>query len=474
MAYFRTRPSELWPLETRRPRGARRRNLSYAPRLGWLEARTLLAGTFVPDLTAEAVPLALGAPLTETIAPLAATYYSVSLDTGGKLTVMLDAPGFAARLSLVDAEGQPLVQSDGPATGAGDGLIDVNVPAGTDFIEVQSLFGEGTYRITANLVPTVPPFQTVPTHSTGSNPIAAGQFFGSSLPFDLVAPDGIHVGNGDGTFQSTAVDGPLAPLGWTVRAIAVGDFSQDNLPDIAFTETNPDGTAQLCVLQNEGGGKFQRSTTLALPGDLAPIAIQTIAFGNGIVDLAVADSVTGHVAIFVGDGKGGFAPGPILAGGDTPSGLVAGRFGDGHVDLIVADKGDPNNDYQGQGLTVFQADGPDAFHQLSGTIAAGSGPSAIVAGDFTGDGVLDLAVADANSGQVSILLNNGNGTFQAPRSYLVGSLPRRWWRATSATGTSTWPPPTPIPTASRCSWATATAPSSPSYGSVPARIPRRW
>ena len=63
MAYFRTRPSELWPLETRRPRGARRQILSYAPRLGWLEARTLLAGTFVPDLTAEAVPLALGSPL---------------------------------------------------------------------------------------------------------------------------------------------------------------------------------------------------------------------------------------------------------------------------------------------------------------------------------------------------------------------------------------------------------------------------
>ena len=123
----------------------------------------------------------------------------------------------------------------------------------------------------------------------------------------------------------------------------------------------------------------------------------------------------------MGNGKGGFSPGPILAGGDTPSGLVAGRFGDGHVDLIVADKGDPNNDYQGQGLTVFQADGPGEF-QLSGTIAAGSGPSAVVAGDFRRR-YLDLAVAESNSEQVSVLLNNGNGTFQAPQSYPVGSLP---------------------------------------------------
>ena len=198
-----------------------------------------------------------------------------------------------------------------------------------------------------------------------------------------------------------------------MKAIAVGDFNEDNLQDIAFTETEPsrDGiTAQLCVLQNEGGGKFQRSTTLALPGDLAPIAIQTIAFGNGIVDLAVADSVTGHVAIFVGDGKGGFSPGPVLGGGIRPHGLVADRFGDGHVDLIVADEGVPNTG-QGQGLSVFRADGPDAF-QFSYTIDAGAGPSAIVDGDFTGDGMLDLAVADSNSDQVTILLNNGDGTFR--------------------------------------------------------------
>ena len=202
------------------------------------------------------------------------------------------------------------------------------------------------------------------------------------------------MGNGDGTFQSTPVAGPLAQSGWTVTAIAVGDFSQDNLPDIAFTETSPDGnTAQLCVLQNEGGGNFKPGTTL--PVDSEPVAIQTIDFGNGIVDLAVADSA-GNIAIFVGNGQGGFSPGPGLPGGDTPSGLVAGQFGDGHVDLIVADEGDSTG--QGQGLTVFQADGPDAF-QLSGTIAAGSGPSAIVAGNF-GNGDLDLAVADSNSDRV--------------------------------------------------------------------------
>jgi len=218
-----------------------------------------------------------------TIAPFAATFYSVSSDMGGKLTVLLDAPGFAARLSLVDPEGRPVVQSDGRVTGTGDGQINVNVPAGIDFLKVQSLSGQGTYRISADLVPTDPAFQTVPTSFPGYSPIAVGKFFGPGFPVDLVAPDGIHVGNGDGTFQSTLVESPLAQSDWTVSAIVAGDFNDDGLPDIAFTEISPDETtAQLRVLQNEGGGNFQIGTPLAV--DPSPAAIQTIEFGSGIVD----------------------------------------------------------------------------------------------------------------------------------------------------------------------------------------------
>ena len=394
MAYFRTRPSELWPLETRRPRGARRQILSYAPRLGWLEARTLLAGTFVPDLTAKAVPLALGSPLTETIAPLETTYYRISSDTGGKLMVMLQASGFAARVSIVDPQGHPLVQSDGPAPGGGNDLIDLHVAAGDNFVEVQSLGGGGSYQITALLTPSQPPFKTVGSKFPPAYaPIAVGDFNGDKIP-DLVAPDGIHLGLGDGTFSNVVSGGPLAQDGWSATAIAVGNFSNDGLPDIAVAEISPDEkNADVRVLRDVGSGQLQVVDTFALV-DSQPVAIQVIDFGNGIEDLAVADSTTGNVAIFVGDGKGGFSPGPILAGGSQshPSALAAGRLGDGHVDLIVADQGDPSTG-NGQGLRVFQADGPGQF-VLSETIALGSAPSAVVAADLTGDGFLDLAVAE--------------------------------------------------------------------------------
>ena len=52
---------------------------------------------------------------------------------------------------------------------------------------------------------------------------------------------------------------------------------------------------------------------------------------------------------------------------------------------------------------------------------AGSGPRFVAVGDFDGDGKADLAVADQN-GEVSVLLRNGNGSFQAAVGYPVGSV----------------------------------------------------
>ena len=59
--------------------------------------------------------------------------------------------------------------------------------------------------------------------------------------------------------------------------------------------------------------------------------------------------------------------------------------------------------------------------------AVGTNSHAVVAADFNNDGRLDLATAnwDSNAGvgNVSVLLGNGNGTFQAARNYDNGSAP---------------------------------------------------
>jgi hypothetical protein len=52
----------------------------------------------------------------------------------------------------------------------------------------------------------------------------------------------------------------------------------------------------------------------------------------------------------------------------------------------------------------------------------GGAPSQVVLADLTGDGRQDIVVDYADQNFVSVLLNNGDGTFQAPRDYAVGAF----------------------------------------------------
>ncbi|HEY0634612.1 MAG TPA: FG-GAP-like repeat-containing protein, partial [Gammaproteobacteria bacterium] len=51
-------------------------------------------------------------------------------------------------------------------------------------------------------------------------------------------------------------------------------------------------------------------------------------------------------------------------------------------------------------------------------------PAAVADGDFNGDGKVDLVVANKGSDSFSILLGNGNGTFETPLNYAIGSSGR--------------------------------------------------
>src|SRR5262249_28411583 len=59
-----------------------------------------------------------------------------------------------------------------------------------------------------------------------------------------------------------------------------------------------------------------------------------------------------------------------------------------------------------------------------GGYAAGTSPDAVVTNDFNRDGRLDLAVANYSSSTISVLLGNGDGTFQAARNDATGANPR--------------------------------------------------
>ena len=80
------------------------------------------------------------------------------------------------------------------------------------------------------------------------------------------------------------------------------------------------------------------------------------------------------------------------------------------------------NAYSWNFLVKASAGASGKFTQSS-TPGVGSNPYSVTAGDFNGDGYLDLAVANYGSSTVSILLNNGSGVFTQSSTPSVGSNP---------------------------------------------------
>jgi hypothetical protein len=103
--------------------------------------------------------------------------------------------------------------------------------------------------------------------------------------------------------------------------------------------------------------------------------------------------------------------------GLTPVSAAAGDFNnDGHTDLAVANQGQSS-------VSVLLGNGDGSFQppRTSGTTRE---PSSLVAGDLNGDGRSDLVYVDPSNGGVSVLLGNGDGLFQAPRRIgLPGQIP---------------------------------------------------
>jgi hypothetical protein len=106
--------------------------------------------------------------------------------------------------------------------------------------------------------------------------------------------------------------------------------------------------------------------------------------------------------------------------GTQPEGLTATDFNhDGHLDLVVTNFGTLATDHGGVSLLLGNGDGS---FQAPGNFAAGDFPVGIASGDFNGDGNPDVVVADfgtsAGVAGVTLLLGNGNNGF-APAQTVV-------------------------------------------------------
>lgn len=282
--------------------------------------------------------------------------------------------------------------------------------------------------------------------SLGRTPtaLALGDFDGDQVP-DLAITDAsgnliLLQGHGDGTFSQM---GSAVPAGAAPVALAAVDVNHDNKLDLVIVNSSESAGGVTVLLGNGLGGftghcSLSTSTPCTTNGncpnsetcklgrsfDLPPggSAIGVGDFGNGNVDLAIANGNTNSVFIFQGDGHGNFS---VLQeihedpNGRQPVAVAVGYVNnDTRLDLVVANQATDNI-----GVLLGQTDGTFRLQGLFESGTANSSPNGVALLDANGDGKLDVAVSNKLSFDVSVLLGDGTGNFGAPRAFVTNQEP---------------------------------------------------
>jgi hypothetical protein len=231
--------------------------------------------------------------------------------------------------------------------------------------------------------------------------------------------------------------------GLSPSALAVADFNEDGLPDLAVAYLRCDGQQpQLDPLncpQEERAGRvvvffgqgaleqdrwsFSEKVQRLVVGDFPRSLASGDLNNDGHVDLVVGNfgsGSTGSLSIFLNDGQGTFRSRPAFSLEANPKDLALGDFNnDGILDVIVTFL----NTRQ---VAILRGDGKGGF-AYPDKYQVGNAPQAVAVGDFNGDGFLDAATANLSQSQsISILLNDkrgGFGAFNAARHISIDDAP---------------------------------------------------
>jgi hypothetical protein len=126
----------------------------------------------------------------------------------------------------------------------------------------------------------------------------------------------------------------------------------------------------------------------------------------------------GKVSVLLGNGDGTFASPAFLQAGIRAEAICAGDFnGDGKPDLAVATDLDEIGS-----VTILIGNGDGTF-QPQVSYPTGRFSVFVTTGDFNGDRKLDLAVVNQDNNTVTLLIGKGDGTFELQAHYATGIAP---------------------------------------------------
>jgi len=137
--------------------------------------------------------------------------------------------------------------------------------------------------------------------------------------------------------------------------------------------------------------------------------------GDGLPDVAVANSLSDDLTVFMNNGDGTLGTPVFYPVGDLPQSVIAADIdGDGDIDLTVANANVPS-------ISVLKNDGTGAFTTYQTLVLPfqnGYGNIRVhTMADFDGDGDIDIAMAMLTPNKYVIVTNDGSGTFGSPQVF---------------------------------------------------------
>jgi hypothetical protein len=200
------------------------------------------------------------------------------------------------------------------------------------------------------------------------------------------------------------------PVGLRPGPVVTADLGNGHQDIVVLNQgQSPDRVSSVSVLLGNGDGTFQPAiTTGVLPGATS-LAVGDFN-GDGKPDLAVVSGLDNSVEVLRGNGNGTFQPNPLIIpvgtqGNFLPAiaSVAVGDFAhNGKLDLAVVNPG-------ANTVSVLLGNGDGTF-QNRVDLPVGTAPLSVVAANL-GNGQIDLVVANHDSSNVSVLLGKGDGTF---------------------------------------------------------------
>ena len=248
-----------------------------------------------------------------------------------------------------------------------------------------------------------------PGYWVGADPYYGGGVYYPGTPGTPGTSEGsasVLLGNGNGTF----LPGQTFPIGTNAGSpsstrVAVADFNADRILDIVTANTGTASNGTVSVLLGNGDGTFLPAKDYATGDGSVSVAVGDFN-GDGKADLATANAYSSSVSVLLGNGHGSFGAAQKYVVGAQPWAVAVADFnGDGKADLMTADIGAHAGDVSVVSMLLGNGDG--TFQRVRDYAAAIS-PLSVALADFNGDGLPDVAVTNYYSSEVSVLVNDGN------------------------------------------------------------------